>query len=146
MIRIQVSPSFFFLVIAALLAAAGLWLRMKFQETAKWPKTVATVESIELIPSSKYRSSKEYKMAFTYEIDGNLFRSETIVGGKRAWETIRPGAEIEAAYDPKDFGTVFIFASAGTFHHFLFIAGFICAGLAILVIVVKRLKGGADRS
>jgi hypothetical protein len=140
----KLSPSFVLLVIAAVLAAAGVWVAMRFQEFEKWPKTIATVERIELTPSSKNQPSKKYTLAFSYDVDGNIFTSETVVTGKRAWESVRPGSKIDVAYDPKDHGNIYVFASGGgNLHRLFFYAGSLFALVAVTLIVVKKLRSAS---
>ena len=140
----KLSPSFVLLVIAAVLAAAGLWVAVRFQEFEKWPKTEATVERIELTAASKNQSTKKYNLAFSYDVDGNIYTSETVVSGQSAWEKVRPGSKIDVAYDPKDHGNIYVFASGGgNLHRLFFYAGSFLALLAGALVVIKKFRSAS---
>ena len=127
--------SFLLFAIAAVLVAAGFWVARSFQEVEKWPKVVATVDRID--PAD---SSKQYTIAFSYEVNGNVFMSETQVSGKRAWQNVKTGSKIEIAYDPDDPGSIFVLASSGKFHQAFFYGGIACAGLAIIAMIFRKRK------
>ena len=127
--------SFFLFALAAVLAAAGFWIGTRFREVEKWPKVIATVDQI-----NPARSSKEYSLAFTYEVNGSLFTSETVVSGKRAWQNIKAGSQIEVAYDPEDPSSIFVLASSSKLHYGFFYGGIACGALAIVAMVYRKLK------
>ena len=127
--------SFFLFAVAAVLTAAGFWVGTRFQDVEKWPKVIATVDRIE--PA---KSAKQYTLAFNYEVDGNVFMSETQVSGKRAWQNVKAGSKIEIAYNPKDPSSIFVLASAGKLHHSFFYGGIACAFLAIVAMIFRKLK------
>jgi hypothetical protein len=127
--------AFFLFAVAAVLAGAGFWVTTRFQEVEKWPKVVATVERIGLT-----NSSKQYAVAFFYEVNGNVFISETVVSGKRAWENVKAGSKIEIAYDPKDPSSIFVLASGSKLHRAFFYGGISCAGLAIVAMVYSKAR------
>ena len=107
--------------LAVVLAGAGLWVATRFQEVERWPKAVGTVVAIKPVGATK--PAKEYMIGFTYEITGTAFAAETVVSGKRAWENIKPGSNIDIAYNPEDPGSVFVFTSDAKMHR-----GFLYAG------------------
>jgi hypothetical protein len=131
------SLAFYMFVLAAVLAAAGLWVATRFQKVEQWPKAVGTVVGIEPVGASK--PAKEYTIGFTYEVDGAVFAAETVVSGKGAWQNIKPGSNIDVAYDPNDPESVFVFASGGKMHRGFLYAG---AGFAVLAVVLLVIRKG----
>ena len=132
------SPAFYLLVLGVALVAAGLWVATSFREVEKWPKALGTVVAIEPVGASK--PAKQYTIGFTYDVTGAVFAAETVVSGKRAWQNIKPGANIDVAYNPEDPGSVFIFTSGGKLHHVFLYAGAGFAVLAIVLLVVRKAR------
>lgn len=132
------SSAFYLLVLAAALVASGLWVATRFREVEKWPKAVGTVVAIKPVGASE--PPKEYMIGFTYEITGAVFAAETVVKGKRAWENVQPGSNIDVAYNPTEPGSVFVFASGGKLHHGFLYAGAGFAVLAIVLLVAQKAR------